>query len=151
MRPLTDNRPKPLLEVGGRSMLDRTLDHLAGAGIPRAVVNLHYLGAMIRAHLAGHRAPEIVFSDETDLLLETGGGVARALPLLGPDPFVTINSDAIWHGTNPVAALLAGWTPAKAKALRSKEIDFTEVLLAFFDESRQGIPLTLEHIFFDIS
>ncbi len=117
MRPLTDHRPKSLLHVGGRSMLDRTLDHLEGAGIARAVVNLHYLGQMIQAHLTGRSTPEIAFSDETEHLLETGGGVAHALPLLGAEPFVTINSDAIWHGANPVTALLDGWNPVKMKAL----------------------------------
>lgn len=98
-------------------MLDRTLDHLEDAGIGRAVVNLHYLGSMIRDHLTERGKPAILYSDETEQLLETGGGVARALPLLGPDPFLTINSDAIWHGGNPVASLLAEWDPATMKAL----------------------------------
>lgn len=96
MRPLTNGLPKPLIPVAGRTMLDRTLDHLERAGVERAVVNLHYLGDRIVAHLKDRTAPAIVFSDETDLLLETGGGTKKALPELGAGPFFALNSDTVW-------------------------------------------------------
>ena len=105
MRPITERMPKPLVEVGGRSMLDRVLDHLAAARVEGIVVNLHYRGQMIRAHLRGRRG--IVFSEE-EVLLETGGGVAKALPLLGPDPFYVVNSDIVWlNGALPALHRLA--------------------------------------------
>lgn len=101
MRPLTDDLPKPLIEVCGRTMLERALDHLERARIPRAVVNLHYLGERIVEHLAGRKKPEIIFSHETDVL-ETGGGVVRALPHLGDKPFVVVNADTVWlDGPSP--------------------------------------------------
>ncbi len=105
MRPLTDTRPKPLIEVAGRALVDRTLDHLVAAGIPRAVVNLHYRGEMIRAHLADRRQPEIAFSEETPEILDTGGGIVAALPRLGPRPFLAVNSDAVWAGPEPLTLL----------------------------------------------
>ncbi len=117
MRPLTDTCPKPLLPLGGRPMIDLTLDHAVAAGVRRAVVNLHYLGGMIRDHLARRAAPEILFSDEQPEILDTGGGIARALPLLGAAPFYTINSDAVWVGSNPLKALAAAWNPERMDAL----------------------------------
>ncbi|WP_340107961.1 nucleotidyltransferase family protein [Pikeienuella sp. HZG-20] len=115
MGALTAGTPKPLLRVAGRALIDHALDHLAAAGVARAVVNLHYLGAQIRRHLAGRTAPEVVFSEEAGIL-ETGGGVALALPLLGPEPFYTMNSDAIWTGPAPLPALAAGWDGARMAA-----------------------------------
>lgn len=117
MRPLTDHLPKPLIPVAGRTMLDRTLDLATAAGVRRAVVNLHYLGPMIRAHLAPRAAPEIAFSEEMPEILETGGGIVRALPLLGNAPFYAINSDAVWAGGSPFAALAALWDPERMDAL----------------------------------
>lgn len=117
MRPLTEDRPKPMLPLAGRPMIDLALDHAAAAGVRRAVVNLHYLGGMIRTHLAGRDAPEILFSDEQPAILDTGGGIVRALPLLGAAPFYTINSDAVWVGPNPLIALAAAWEPARMDAL----------------------------------
>ena len=117
MRPLTDTCPKPLLPLGGGAMIDLALDHAAAAGVRRAVVNLHYLGGMIRDHLAARAAPEIVFSDEQPEILDTGGGIAQALPLLGAAPFYTVNSDAVWVGPNPLEALAAAWDPARMDAL----------------------------------
>lgn len=96
MRTLTANRPKPLLPLAGRPLIDHALDRLDAAGVRRAVVNLHWKGEMLRTHLAARRSPEIVFSDESDALLDTGGGVARALPLLGGSPFFVVNGDAFW-------------------------------------------------------
>ncbi|MBI2239973.1 MAG: nucleotidyltransferase family protein [Magnetospirillum gryphiswaldense] len=93
MRPITETLPKPLIKVGGRTMLDRALDHLDKAGVAHKVVNTHWLGEKIADHLAGRT--DITLSPE-DVLLETGGGVARALPLLGVDPFYVVNSDIIW-------------------------------------------------------
>ncbi|HSF94251.1 MAG TPA: nucleotidyltransferase family protein [Thermohalobaculum sp.] len=117
MRPLTDACPKPLLRVAGRPMIDLVLDHAAAAGVRRAVVNLHYLGGMIRAHLAARAVPEICFSDEQPVILETGGGIVQALPLLGAEPFYAVNSDAVWAGPNPLACLAGAWDAARMDAL----------------------------------
>ena len=119
MRPLTLTTPKPLLRVGGRALIDHALDACAAAGVARAVVNLHHLGDAIRAHLADRAAPEIAFSEERPDILDTGGGAAAALPLLGPDPFFTVNSDAIWTGPAPLPALAACWAPDRMDALLS--------------------------------
>jgi MurNAc alpha-1-phosphate uridylyltransferase len=115
-RPLTDNCPKPLLPINGRPMIELALDHAAGAGVRRAVVNLHYLGGMIRNRLAGREAPEILFSEEQPVILDTGGGIVKALPLLGTAPFYTINSDAVWVGPNPLSILAAAWASARMPA-----------------------------------
>ncbi|HRD75493.1 MAG TPA: nucleotidyltransferase family protein [Hyphomicrobiaceae bacterium] len=115
MRPLTDKRPKPLVEVAGRALLDHVLDRLAAAGIERAVVNVHYLADQIERHLAGRGRPRIAISDERAQLLDTGGGVAKALPLLGAEPFVVHNSDTIWHeqGTDNLRRLMTFWSPPR--------------------------------------
>lgn len=96
MRPLTDAVPKPLVRLAGKALIDHVLDRIAEAGIPRAVVNVHYLADQIVAHLAGRKSPIIVISDERDTLLDTGGGVVRALPKLGDAPFLIHNSDSVW-------------------------------------------------------
>jgi MurNAc alpha-1-phosphate uridylyltransferase len=116
MRPITLTLPKPLVPVAGRTMLDRVLDHLDDADCPNHVVNLHYLGAKIRAHLAGRK--NIAFSEEPDLL-ETGGGVAKALPLLGIDPFFVCNADIIWRdrGTSSLIRLADAFDPSQMDAL----------------------------------
>ena len=93
MRPLTLTRPKPLIEVAGRTMLDRALDHLDRVGCAHKVVNIHWLGDVVRRHLADRG--DITLSEEAELL-ETGGGVVKALPLLGKDPFYVCNADMIW-------------------------------------------------------
>jgi MurNAc alpha-1-phosphate uridylyltransferase len=116
MRPISETLPKPLIPVQGRTMLDRVLDHLDMAGVPHRVVNLHWLGDKVRRHLAGR--PGIAFSEEPDLL-ETGGGVAKALRLLGRDPFYVCNADVIWRN-GAVSALLrlaAAWDDEKMDAL----------------------------------
>ena len=108
MRPLTATRPKPLVEVAGRSLLDRALDHLAAAGVARAVVNVHYFAEQVEAHLATRAAPAVVISDERGTLLETGGGVTKALPLINCDPFYVVNSDNLWvDGSIDTLKLLA--------------------------------------------
>ncbi|QRG09124.1 nucleotidyltransferase family protein [Xanthobacter dioxanivorans] len=120
MRPLTDTRPKPLVEVYGRALVDHVLDRVADAGIPEAVVNLHHHADMLEAHLKARRGPpRIVLSDERDVLLETGGGVRKALPLLGPEPFLAINSDTIWiEGMRPnLVRLIDHFDPERMDAL----------------------------------
>ncbi|MGC2854566.1 nucleotidyltransferase family protein [Novispirillum sp. DQ9] len=120
MRPITTHTPKPLVAVAGRTMLDRVLDHLAAAGVEEAVVNLHHLPDVLRAHLAARsEGPRVTLSDETDALLETGGGVKRALPLLGDAPFFVVNADIVWlNGARPALARLAeAWDPARMDAL----------------------------------
>jgi MurNAc alpha-1-phosphate uridylyltransferase len=97
MRPLTATRPKPLVEVAGKPLLDHVFDRLRAAGIRRAVVNVHYLADALEAHLRTRvRDIEVVVSDERRLLLETGGGMVKALPLIGDDPFLVVNSDNFW-------------------------------------------------------
>lgn len=116
MRPITDHIPKPLVEVAGRTMLDRALDHLDRAGVSAKVVNTHWLADKVRAHLT-HRT-DIVISHE-DELLETGGGVAKALPLLGDSAFYVANSDIIWtNGAVPALdRLAAAWDDSRMDAL----------------------------------
>jgi MurNAc alpha-1-phosphate uridylyltransferase len=117
MRPITETIPKPLVGVGGRSMLDRVFDHLDEAGVPNRVVNMHWRAEAIAAHLADR--PGVKLSDETDQLLETGGGVAKALPLLGDAPFFVCNADILWRN-GPVSALrrlAAAWDDGKMDAL----------------------------------
>lgn len=116
MRPLTENRPKPLVELAGRTLLDRALDHLAAAGIGRVVVNSHYLGEMVAAHLADRDG--LTLSPEADLL-ETGGGVKAALPHLGDGPFLVVNSDSVWSdGATPaIERLAARWDDTEMDAL----------------------------------
>src|SRR5581483_8766246 len=96
------HRPKPLVQVAGKAMLDHVLDRLAAAGVEHAVVNVHYLADQIERHLAGRAQPRITISDERSTLLDTGGGVVKALPLLGAAPFFHVNSDTLWiDGVTP--------------------------------------------------
>lgn len=119
MRPITDTLPKPLVEISGRTLLDRGLDALAGAGVEKAVVNVHHLGSMIAAHVAGYRKPRIVISDESDGLLDSAGGIVRALPELGPDPFYILNADTFWidSGTPELERLAATWDDGRMDIL----------------------------------
>lgn len=96
MRPITDKIPKPLVPVAGKPLIDWGLDSLAAAGVAKAVVNVHYLADQLEAHLARRALPTIEISDERDVLLESGGGIIKALPLLGADPFYLVNSDTFW-------------------------------------------------------
>lgn len=95
MRPLTASQPKPMVRVAGKPLIDHTLDRLAEAGVAKAVVNVHYLADSLEAHLKERAKPKITISDERELLLETGGGMTKALPHL-PDPFFCLNADNIW-------------------------------------------------------
>ena len=119
MRPLTATRPKPMVRVLGKPMLDHALDKLSEAGIARAVVNVHYLPEMIEAHLRTRKSPEIVISDEREKLLETGGGLVKALPLLDADTFFSLNSDAMWLDgpRNVFQQLSSAWNEAEMDAL----------------------------------
>ncbi|MEL6883320.1 MAG: nucleotidyltransferase family protein [Pseudomonadota bacterium] len=114
MRPLTDNCPKPLIQVAGRALIDHALDMARSAGITRIVANLHYLPDQIEAHLTGTK---VVTVREEPEILETGGGLRNALPQLGSDTVLTLNTDAIWEGPNPITALLAQWSPDRMDAL----------------------------------
>lgn len=119
MRPLTATRPKPLVQVAGRALVDYGLDRLERAGVTTAVVNVHYLAEAVEHHLAERRTPGIVISDERGALLDTGGGIRRALPALGPAPFFLLNSDSFWiEGARPnLDWLAAGWDDARMDAL----------------------------------
>ena len=96
MRPVTDNLPKPLVEVGGKPLIDHMLDKFADAGVPDAIVNVHYLPDMIIEHLKWRTHPSIHISDEREKLLDQGGGIARVLDRIGDDPFFVCNTDAFW-------------------------------------------------------
>ena len=113
MRPLTLDRPKALVEVDGRAMIDHVLDRLAEAGVERAVVNVHAFADQMEAHLARRTSPSILISDERGGLLDSGGGIARAAPLLGPGPIFVANIDNIWiEGERPALRTLAdAWDP----------------------------------------
>lgn len=115
MRPLTDHIPKPMVEVAGRPLVDYVLDRLDAAGVEKAVVNLHWKADVLERHLHGHERPRVVFSDERDALLETGGGIRKALPELGNGPFFVINADTIWiEGVKPNLVWLAeGFDPER--------------------------------------
>lgn len=108
MGALAKDRPKPMIPVAGKPLIDHALHLADAAGVAPKVVNLHYLSHMLETHLSGR---DIVFSDETKALLETGGGLRKALPLLGQNPVLTMNTDAVWDGPNPVSALLDAWQP----------------------------------------
>ena len=116
MRPLTATRPKPLIEVGGKALLDHVLDRLRAAGVKKVVVNVHYLADALEAHLASRaHGLEVVISDERELLLETGGGLVKAEPLIDGDPFLAVNSDNLWvDGPADTLKLLAShWDDAQ--------------------------------------
>lgn len=120
MRPLTQTCPKPLLEIRGRSLVDRIADRLVEAGIEEAVVNLHYLGEQLEDHLSKRDDIAIQFSWEREEVLETGGGVKHALPLLGDAPFFLINGDVLW---------LNGLAPALTRLSRKWEPEDMDLLL----------------------
>jgi MurNAc alpha-1-phosphate uridylyltransferase len=114
MGALTAGRPKPLIEVAGRTLLDRTLDLGRDAGCAPIVVNAHYLAASLESHLAGS---DVVLSIETPEILDTGGGLRHALPRLGPGAVATLNPDCVWAGPNPLILLRDAWDPARMGAL----------------------------------
>ena len=121
MRPITTTTPKPLIEVAGKPLIDHMLDRLAAAGIEEAVVNVHYLPGLIEQHMRrrGVKPPRITISDERIRLLETGGGVKKALPLLGDAPFLIVNTDDLWaEGPRPnLSRLIDYWDEHRMDAL----------------------------------
>ena len=119
MRPITDTLPKPLVKVAGRALLDWGLDSLARAGVEKAVVNVHYLPDQIVAHVAGRDRPRIVISDERDALLDSAGGIVRALPQLGAAPFYVVNADTFWidSGRPSLERLALAWDDARMDIL----------------------------------
>lgn len=119
MRPLTNDRPKPLIEVRGKALIDHAIDRLVAAGVRTIVVNIHYRAEMLRAHLARRRDVEIVISEEKDELLSTGGGMFKALPFFENEPFFVHNSDSIWvegYG-HALDRMKARWDPANMDCL----------------------------------
>lgn len=120
MMPLTANRPKPLVEVAGTTLLDHVLDQLRSAGVGRIVVNVHYLADQIEAHLAAHAADfDVSISDERELLLDTGGGLIKALPQIGAEPFYCVNADNWWvdEGGNALVDMAKAWDEARMDVL----------------------------------
>jgi N-acetyl-alpha-D-muramate 1-phosphate uridylyltransferase len=119
MRPLTDHLPKPLIRVAGRALLDHVLDKLGSAGVDEAVVNVHYLPDQIIDHTASRKSPRVIISDERNQVLGTGGGVVKALPLLGAAPFFHVNSDTLWIDgvQSNLARLAETFDPARMDVL----------------------------------
>ena len=120
MMPLTADRPKPLVEVGGVALLDHVLDHLRDARVGKIVVNAHYFADQVEAHLAAHATDfDVSISDERELLRDTGGGLVQALPMISDDPFICVNADNWWtnDGQNAIARLMAHWDAARMDVL----------------------------------
>lgn len=114
MGALTADRPKPMIPVAGRPLIDHALELVSPMALSRVVVNLHYKPAALKAHLAGRN---VLFSEERPDILETGGGLRHALPLLGVGPVFTMNTDAVWRGPNPLTILRDAWNPEHMDAL----------------------------------
>ena len=119
MRPVTNTIPKPLVRIGGRTLLDHMLDRFAAADVSRAIVNVHYLADQIEAHLRGRTRPAILLSDERAKLLDQGGGIRKVLPLIGEEPFFIANTDALWieDGDDTIAALREAWDATRMDVL----------------------------------
>ena len=119
MRPLTAMTPKPLIEVAGKALIDHTFDRLEAGGVSRFVVNVHYLADLIEVHVNRRAGERVSVSDERDALLETGGGVVRALPMLGKAPFIVANSDTFWieGASRNVERLREAFDPDRMDAL----------------------------------
>ena len=119
MRPLTETRPKPLVEVAGRTLIDRVLDRLEAAGAEEVVVNVHHLADLLERHLGARTSPRIIISDERARLLDSGGGVKKALPHLGREPFFIVNADTIWiEGFRAnLSALAEAFDPSRMDAV----------------------------------
>ena len=119
MRPAAVDKPKPLVPLARRPLIDHALDRLDAAGVGRVVVNVHHKADQIEAHLAARERPKIIISDERDRLLDTGGGVKKALSLLGADGFLVHNSDSVWleHNGSNLARLAAMWDPERMDCL----------------------------------
>ncbi|UVK41419.1 nucleotidyltransferase family protein [Mesorhizobium sp. AR10] len=119
MRPITDTIPKPLIRIAGKTLLDWSLDSLAGAGVSKAIVNVHYFPEQIVGHVATRHTPQVVISDESEILLDSAGGIVKALPELGNGPFYIINADTFWidSGVPNLSRLALAWDAAKMDIL----------------------------------
>ncbi|PVB61383.1 nucleotidyltransferase family protein [Labrenzia sp. 011] len=120
MRPLTATTPKPLIEVNGQALIDHGMDRLAAAGVEKCIVNVHYLADLVEVHVRRRQDMEVVISDERDLLLETGGGIRKALPLLGDEPFFQLNADTCYwvEGVKPnLEHMIDAWDETRMDAL----------------------------------
>ncbi|WP_188607148.1 nucleotidyltransferase family protein [Chelatococcus reniformis] len=119
MRPITTTTPKPLVRVGGRALIDHAIDRFVDAGVAEVIVNVHYLPDLVETHLGRRKAPAITVSDERTRLLETGGGIKKALPLLGDQPFFVGNSDSLWieGPRSNVRRLGRAWDPEQMDVL----------------------------------
>jgi MurNAc alpha-1-phosphate uridylyltransferase len=119
MRPLTDNLPKALVEVAGKPLIDHVLDRLRDAGVTRAVVNVHHFADQVQAHVGARGDLEVLVSDERAELLDSGGGIQHARPLLGDEPIFLANIDSLWldEGRPPLESLKAAWDPARMDLL----------------------------------
>ncbi|WP_306044696.1 nucleotidyltransferase family protein [Nioella sp. MMSF_3534] len=115
MGPLTQTRPKPLIPVAGRPLIDHALGQARGAGVGRIVVNGHHHADQMRAHLRG--MADVAFSEEQPVILDSAGGIRHALPLLAADTIFTLNADAVWSGPNALATLAAAWDPERMDVL----------------------------------
>lgn len=144
MGALTRDMPKPMLPLLGRPMIEQTLDHVRNADIGTAVINLHYRGDQLRAYLDGCTSPRIRFSEEQPEILDTGGGIVQALPLLGSAPFCVLNSDAVFVGPNPIEVLKQNWDDESTDSLllkvpKQRAIAYTREGDFFLDEAT-GVP-----------
>lgn len=131
MRPLTDKLPKPLVPFMGKALIDHVLDRLDEAGIEEAIINVHHFADLMEAHLSARmatgRGPRIVISDERGLLLETGGGIKKALPLLGDEPILTFNSDSVW---------VEGWGRNLSRLIAAFDAERMDAILMIADAAR---------------
>jgi MurNAc alpha-1-phosphate uridylyltransferase len=119
MRPLTNPIPKPLVKVQGRALIDHVMDRLVAAGVKTIVVNIHYMGDQIKAHVEKRKDVEIIISDETDTILDSGGGIFKALPHFKGEPFFHANADTVWveGASHALERLKAAWKPSEMDAL----------------------------------
>ncbi len=119
MRPLTNKIPKPLVKVQGRALIDHVMDRLVEVGVKTIVVNIHYMGDQIKAHVEKRKDVEIIISDETDAILDSGGGIFKALPHFKGEPFFHANADTVWveGASHALERLKAAWNPAEMDAL----------------------------------
>ena len=119
MRPLTNTIPKPLVKVQGRALIDHVMDRLVAAGVKTIVVNIHYMGDQIKAHVEKRKDVEIIISDETDTILDSGGGIFKALPHFKGEPFFHANADTVWveGASHALERLKAAWKPSELDAL----------------------------------
>ncbi|MBC6437959.1 MAG: nucleotidyltransferase family protein [Rhodobacteraceae bacterium] len=115
LQPLTRTRPKPLINVAGHPLIDHALEQARGAGAAPIAVNGHYRADQLAAHLAA--APDVRFIEETPAILDSGGGIRNALPILGKGPIWTLNADAVWRGSNPLRLLSGAWYPERMGGL----------------------------------